>query len=258
MTKHTKPTQEELEANAQKALEEAEKMKEVEKPEEEPEEVIEETKSDTENPPPAVPSQEDIDYKKKFTESSREAQILHAKNKQINEAIEKAKSIPEPTEEELMKEYEDWDVLSDTERKLAKSSLMASRRFDYLDDVTKESKDIEAWNGKVDSFISDPKTLIDNPDLEGKEEDFKYFAGKPSRRGVDFPDLVSAFLYSNNKAKAPPQKGKMFETGSGGTNEKPKNDTGKITIDQARSLRNTNYAKYKEYLKAGKIENENI
>lgn len=252
MAKHVKPTQEELEANAQKALEEAEKIKEDDTP------VIEETVSETKQPPEPVPSQEEVDYKKKFTESSREAQILHAKNKQINEAIERAKAIPEPTEEELKKEYEDWDVLTDTERKLAKDNFMSSKRFAYLDDVTKESKDIEAWNSKVDSFIGDPKTLVDNPALEGKEEDFKIFAGKPTRRGVDFPDLISAFLYSNNKMKTEPKKGKMFETGSGGLNEKPKNEPGKISIEQARTLRNTDYAKYKEYLLAGKIESDNI
>ena len=252
MAKHTKPTQEELEANTEKALQEAEQIKEEdpETPEETHEPEAEE-KEEPEEDQETKPETEEIDYRKKFTESTREAQILHAKNKKINEAVEKAKGLPDPTEEDLIKEYPDWELLTDLEKKLAKNSLISTRRFSILEEVTAESKDIEAWNNRVDTFISDPKSLIKHPELEGKEDDFKIFAAKPTRRGVEFEDLIPAFLYGR---KQEPKKGAMFESGSGGPNEKSKPKTDTITLEQARKLRERDYNKYKEYLNAGKIE----
>lgn len=253
MAKHTKPTPEELEANTEKALQEAEQIKEEEP--ETPEETHEpeaEEKEEPEEDQETTPDEEEVDYKKKFTESTREAQILHAKNKKINEAVEKAKKLPEPTEAELMKEYPDWELLTDLEKRLAKDSLISTRRFEVLDEVTAESKDIDAWNTKVDEFVSDPKSLVKHPELEGREEDFKIFAGKPTRRGVDFDDLIPAFLYG--RMKRPASKGAMFESGSGGPNEKSKPKSDKINLEQARKLREKDYNKYKEYLNAGKIE----
>ena len=93
MAKHTKPTPEELEESTEKALQEAEELKEKNEPEEEPEhepevEEKEEPEEDKETVSEADKDIEEIDYKKRFIESSSEAQVLHAKNKKINEAVE--------------------------------------------------------------------------------------------------------------------------------------------------------------------------
>lgn len=275
MPKHTKPTKEELEANAKKALEEAEALKNNPQLSPSPSLAIPSPSEAIPSPSQAVPSpspsepipspipSEPIpspspDYKEKFVASSREAQVLHAKNKKVNEAIDKAAELPEPTEEELRAEYSDWEVMSDFEKKLAKDSLISTRRFALLHEATKEFKDIDAWNDKVDKFIVDPKVLVDYSELEGRIEEFKIFATKPTRRGVDFEDLISAFLYDITKKMKPKQKGQMFPTGSGGPNEKPKPGGGKITIEEARTLRKTDYNKFKELLKAGKIESGNF
>lgn len=262
MTDHVKPTKEELEENIKKVTEELDKTV---KPttDETTTEVTTDKVSDTtttddttnaseETTEEKVETKPEIDYKKKFTDSSREALILHSKNKKINDTIEKANALPDPTDEELQGEYKEWDVMSETERKLAKSNFINERRFKMLDEVTKESKDIESWNTKVDEFVDDPKTLQDHPELEGKTDDFKMFVNKPSRRGVEFTDLVSAFLYDAEKTAKPKQKGKMFETGTGGPNDAPKKD--KLTLTEGQALMKTNYNKYKELLKAGKIE----
>lgn len=249
---HVKPTPEELQANAQKALEDAEalKTKEPEKepekqpekdPEKQPEKDLEEDKSP------------EVDYKKKFIESTREAQILHAKNKKMTEAIVKAESMTDPTEEELRKEYSDWDDLTESQQKIAKQALVSSRRFTALSEVNKEFKDMEAWTDKVNTFIDDPKVLVDNQRLDGRQDEFKVFANKPTRRGVDFKDLVDAFLFNLDKEAPPKHKGQMFESGTGGPNDKGKKSD-KLSLEEARTLRNTNYQKYREYLTAGKIE----
>lgn len=265
--KHNKPTPEELKENIEKIQDELETP--VETPEvpeiETPEEVAETPQAEEpETPEPSKEAPEEIetpeepetpseDYKKKYAESTREAQVLHSRNKKINETIEKANALPDPTDEEMSEIYKEWDVMDEVTRKLAKDSELNKRRFQMLDDVTKESKKIDEWNQKVDEYIGNPETLIKIPELDGREDEFKLFATKPTRRGIDFEDLVSAFLYEVDKNKKPKQKGNMFEQGNGGPKDEKKK-TDKLSPDQAAILMRTNYKKYKEYLTAGKID----
>ena len=261
---HKKPTKEELAENIKNTAQELENdSNSPPAPEPDPEPSKPEPQPEPE-PEPSTPAPEPepskpepspaVDYKKKFVDSTREAQVLHAQNKKINEAIESAMKLPEPPEEEMQKQFPEWDAMTDTEKRLAKDNYISSKRFAMLEEVTRESKDIESWNNKVDTFLADPQSLVDNPGLEGRVEDFKIFASKPTRRGADFNDLVSAFLYDLDKTAKPKNKGSMFETGTGGPNDKPKPKSDKITIDQARTLRTTDYKKYLEFLRAGKID----
>jgi len=283
MTKHVKPTLEELDQGAEQALKEAEAIKaeedkkketdnetlkkaveEVETPEEEVEETTEEEVEEEpeveekEEKPKKVeveePEEEKEDYKKKFVESTKEGQILYSKNKKMMEALSKVDDIPEPTEEELQKEFTDWEIMSDFEKRLAKNDIINSRKLEQISKVNKEFKDTDAWNGKVDEFVSDPNSLIKYPGLEGKESEFKIFANKTTRRGVDFEDLVSSFLYTA-ESERPKNKGKMLESTTGDTTkQKPKSN--KISIEQARILRQNDYNKWSELLRAGKIESD--
>jgi hypothetical protein len=257
-----KPTQEELEAKAQKAADEAEALKP--KPDEEPETPSEPAVEPT--PAPSVPDEEpkppkeEPDYKKKSIEQARENIILNAKNEKsekLNKAVDEAAQITEIPEEEIKKDYPEWDDMTETEKRLAKENYRNNKRFEVIHKAALEGKNIEEWNKKVETFITDPGTLADNPDLEGKEEAFKSFAGKPTRRGVDFETLVSAFLHDESKV-VKKNKGAMLEQGSGGPNDKAKPKSDKITLEQARHLRQTNYAKYTELLRAGKIESSDL
>lgn len=285
MPKHIKPTKEELEANALRALEEAEALEQEENkdkpelptelPEEEiPEKIdeedlpkLDEEEEEEETPTPEVKpvvdpvkpeeeSEEDKTYKEKFSNSTREAQILYSKNKKTTELLEQASQLPEPTEEELKAVYKDWDVMGDFERQMAKDSLIGKRYREFIANGTKEFKDIDAWVSKVDEFIDDPATLVKIPELEGKQDEFKAFANKPTRRGVDFEDLVSAFLFDASKNVKLKNKGSMFEQGTGGPNDKPSNAPKKLTADQGSALRKQNYRLWLQYSKAGKIDSE--
>ena len=244
---HEKPSTKELDENIKKVVEEVEKAEAGE--EETP---VEPTPSE---PAPSKEIIKDVlrREKEKSTASAQESQILHAKNKKINEALDRARQTPEPTEAEMASEYADWEMMSDFEKKMAKDTHISKKRFEALDDITKEFKDSDKWQEKVEGFITDPKTLTDNPDLDGREDEFKLFATKPTRRGVEFSDLVSAFLYTSDKEKPAKKKGKMFETGTGGPSSPQSKDAGKISIDEAIALRNRDYNTYKQYLKAGKI-----
>lgn len=258
---HVIPTQEELDAGIQAALDAKEDPEVVEENEviedkpviEEKNEQIPEVKPDETPKEEEKIDQEQTDYKKKFVSSSQEAQILAAKQKKINEAIEAAKNTGDPTEDELKNKYRDWDLMDDTMKSLAKDNLLNERRFDTIYQASQEGKDVEKWQVDVNTFIEDPKTLIANPDLEGKGEDFKLFATRPTRRGSDFETLVSAFLFEHEKTKVK-HVGKMFETPVGGPNDKPTLKSNKISVEESIKIRETDYNKYAQLLKDNMIE----
>jgi len=265
-----KPTKEELKAKEEEAIKAAEELKGRQQipPDDTPSEPApsepapsepvpsepapsEPAPSEPEAEPSVEPSKEL--YKKKFSQSSREAQKLYAKNRVINRALADAEEVPDPTEEELVKEFHDWDLMSDVERTLAKETVISRNWRKTISEAKEQATKIEKWNESVESFVDNPKTLIDNPDLEGKTEEFKEFATQETNNSVPFNVLIPAFLH-NHSASKQPNKGRMFENGSGGPNDKPTPKSDKITLEEARILRETNYSLYKEKLLAGKIE----
>lgn len=273
---HIKPTINELDEKINKSLEELDKKPKEEVPpvEEKPQEDKPKSETPPETPSveipeekPEVPKKEEkpedkpkkkVDYKEKFIASSVEGNILYTKNKQIADAIAKASEVAEPTEEEMIALYPDWEVMSDFERKMAKKDEKNTRKLDAIEEATRDFKDIDAWTKKVDDFLADPQTFIDSPELEGKEEEFRIFSTKPTRRGIDFEDLVASFSYMTGKEVKPKAKGSMFPTGSPGINERPQPKSDKITIVEARRLRVTDYKKYLQYVRESKIELEEI
>lgn len=255
MADHKKPTQEELDAQIEASL------KEIDTPEETAKEVepsieapVEEEKQEEVVEEEVKPSEEDKEtLKKRYQDSSREAQLLYSKNKKMAEAIEKVGEV-EITEEELKAEYQEWEMMTDFEKKMARESAVTKKSLAAIKEATKEFKDMDVWNGKVDEFMADPKTFISYPGLEGKEDEFKLFTAKPTRRGIDFADLVSAFMYTSAQAK-PKNKGSMMPTGTAGADKSKKSD-GKVSLQDAQVLRRTNYKQYLDLLKAGKISEE--
>lgn len=254
---HVKPTKEELEEQERIAIEEAEKLAN-EEPKEENEHSIDTPEEPPEEEPEeqAEPSEEEKErLKKKLSASARENQKIYAKNRVINKALVEADEISEPTEEELTKEFSDWDLMSETEKIFAKETVISRSWRQKISEAKEQASKIEKWNEAVGTFAEDPKTLIDNPELEGKTEEFRTFATEETNNSVPFNILVSAFLHEQSKGKQT-HKGRMFENGSGGPNEKPTPKSDKITLDEARKLRETDYTKYREMLIAGKIESD--
>jgi len=272
MPKHKQPTKEELEEAQKKALEaapdpEPEADPEPEStpdPDPEPTPEPEPTPDPESEPEPeAEPSPEEKEAlerkleaeKQKSSASARENQKIYAKNRVINKALADAEDVPEPTEEELASEFSDWDVMSDTEKLLAKETVISRSWRKVIASAKEQATKIEKWNESVEEFVDDPKTLNDNPELEGKIDEFKEFATAESNNSVPFNILVSAFLHENFKTRLP-NKGRMFEKGAGGSNEKPTPKDGSITLEEGRKLRETDYPKWKEYLNAGKIKSD--
>lgn len=216
--------------------------------EETPEEVVEETTE--EKPVETVEEKQELPtIEERYKESTRESQVLFAKQKKFNETVEKASQLPEPTEGELRDAYQTWDDMTETEKMLAKDNLINKRKFEMVHQATLEGKKIEEWAEKVDSFITTDATKF--PKLAGKEEAFKSFCLKPTRRGLELEDLVKLYLYD---LPEPTQghKGSLLQTGTGGNAAKPKPDT--IGADEAALLRKTDHKKYQKYIREGKIK----
>lgn len=292
MANHVKPTKAELKAKADAALREAEKLEKNPPapspstpvptpspseavPSPSPSEAIPST-SPSEAVPSASPSEavpstspspspssapdddEVQKAKKKAAASAREAQVLHSRTKKYDEAVEEAEKVEPPTDADMEDKYgkEEWEDMSEGSKQLAREAWVSNKRFEIMSKASKEGRDIEKWNGEVDTFLKDPKNLNKYPVLEGKQEDFKVFALKPTRRGLDFEDLVLAF--KGDLADNPPKKnkGQMFEKGSPGQKDKPKPKDGTISAAQGAALRKTDFKKWKEMLKAKKIRPE--
>ena len=287
---HRQPTQEELDAQIKKSQEEIEKLEkesadtpdekeekpteeeekeiavtpdekeEVSDEEEEIEEEVEEEKEE-EIEEVKEPETKEPDITERYRESTREAQILAAKNKKMNQAIEEAAVLPEPTDEDLQQEARiqgfNFDDMDDIQKALFRKSIHNDRKLAKISEVSKETKDWEAWNKKVDEYIDNPKTILANPRLEGRQNEFKTFAAKESRRGVNFEDLVASFLYHVDKSR-PKNKGAMFETGHGGEKKQLKPKSDKISLAEADKIRQTNFNKWKELLMADKIDSSTV
>jgi chemotaxis protein histidine kinase CheA len=211
--------------------------------EEQEEEVVEEPEPEKEPKEP--------DLKEKLSASARENQRILAKDRVITQAIAEADDIPEPTEEEMTQEFKDWEVMSDLERTLARETVITRRWRGKIRESQQKAEKIVKWEESVDEFTDDPKTLNEYPDLEGKTDEFKEFAKKETSNSVPFNILIGAFLHEKTQK---PTKGSMFIQGSGGPNSKGKGGPAKLTVEDGRKLRETDYSKWKEMLKAGKIE----
>lgn len=208
---------------------------------------------DEDNPPPS-PSPSP-DYKEKFKQSSRNAQKLYGQNKIFDEAIDALEDMPEPTDDEMEAEFPDWAIMGESEKTIAKEAVVSRQFRKIMSEARQKAKKVENWEQSVDKFIEDPAVLAKNPDLEGKQEEFKEFAKKDEHRSVAFPLLVSAFLHEQSK-KVDRKKGSQFQTGGGGPSTPPKKPSDKISLAQAEALKKNNYKLYKKYLLADKIADE--
>lgn len=235
--------------DTKKSQDEVPEDKEIKEPTKEDEQEIVEDKGKTKDEPDS--------YKKKFADSFKESQKLYQNSAKVNEAIQQGLELAPPTDEEMEQEYskDTWEMMDDVTRKLAKENALNRKRFGLIQQASLEQKNIQDWNVKVEEYVDNPETLVAHPDLEGKTEDFKVFAADKMRRGVAFETLVPAFLYAETQKPKPNNKGKkMFETPSGGPNDKPKPKSDKVGAQEAAVLMKTNYNKYRDLLKAGKID----
>lgn len=203
-------------------------------------------------------SEEEIDYKDKFVESTREASALYFKNQKLNQTIEEASKISEPTEQELIDyaksldaDYEELDSFS---QNIIKRTYISEKRFEKIQNVASESKQIDEWANKVDSFIEDAVDNSKYPTLSTLGTDFKKFAMKESRRGVDLNDLVASFLFSAERnIKQTPRKSVLL---SGGNSQAAPIKQAGLNEGQIAMIRQNDPKEYRRLIKSGQINIE--
>ncbi len=194
----------------------------------------------------------EVDFKEKFRRSTQESILNRSKTQKMEGAVLDASKLTEPTDEEMSKEFPDWDVMSDLEKKLAKQSSLNQSRFGRILTVVEESRALDGWGDKVDSFISSVADSGNYPEIKGKESEFRSFCLVKTRRNMDLKDLVKAFLFDVPAALAKPKsKGSLLEVGSGG-GKKSKGTT--LTPEEIASIRERNPKLYKRMIQEGKIK----
>lgn len=149
--------------------------------------------------PPVVP---EVDYKKKFGESTRQNQIVESKFRELQKVLGDITRQEIPSDEEMKSIDPDWEYRSDFEKNLSIKIVVQERRqnliLSTIGDITKESELSEA----IISFID--KT----PELEGKDAEFYDFVTDPKNKGASMEVLLGAFLHKEGitpKAPVTPQ-----------------------------------------------------
>ena len=191
---------------------------------------------------PTVPA---IDYEKKFSDSTRENQILLAKLGEQDKA--KQELTNEPTDSDLRTAFPEWDLMSDTEKRLATRTLRAERIGGNAAQQVQEINADRSWNTSIELAVAS------NPTLQGKEQAFRQYASRPQYRNVPMDVLASAFLQTQGLSAAPtptPHKPGL-ETGQGGPRETPK-PIG-LTMEQLAALRKSDPKAYEKYIKTHEI-----
>jgi hypothetical protein len=197
-------------------------------------------------PTPAAPVIEEPDYKKKFTESAREAQIL-ASQLEAERARNQSLTPKDPTEEELRGIYPDWDLMSATEKTFAKRTLATEQISKQALRENAEMRAAQAWEKDL------KKATKTYPDLKGREDEFEAFVFKPTHKGVSIEVLAKAFLHDATKtvdtpAPAPAPSPAPTPMERGGTGRQDPVKPTKLTAEELGALRKSDYKAYKEYI----------
>lgn len=162
-----------------------------------------------------------------------------------------------PTDEELAKEYPEFDVLSDFERNQLRRSVIQDRKLNkvlvIVDGVTTEAAKVKTISDFIDT----------RPELAGKEQSFLEYCLKPSHRGAPAETLLNAFLFEESKTAhteeppaptpAPAQPPRGLERGTPSGDSPSSTGPRKYSDEELKDLRTRDPKKYHELIRKGQI-----
>jgi len=231
VTNKTKPVVDEAELDRLAAEEEA-KVDEVNDDAEEPE-----------TPKvPEVPETPKVDWETKAKESAKEALVLKAQIDKIEE--EKTKKV-EITEDFLKEKYPDWEDMTLGEQKAIKKTEELAQELQEIKNNTNQFNNDRKWQENVETYINEEVPDL-FPKIVGREEEFKRFATRPSRKGLPMDDLAKIFLFEN---PATEKKRSLFHASGG---EAPPAKEG-MTPEEAAELMRTRPGEYVRLIRAKKL-----
>lgn len=203
------------------------------------------------SPEPEAPAAPD--YKQKFVDSQREAILLAERNRVKDAQLESLTKQDTPTDEAMRALYPEWDGLDEYNKRVLIRTEAANMRATRLEKQLEETAARQKLKEEVESVLDDPKF----GKLKGKETEFKRFALKPANRGLPAEVIAKAFLFDADEespapVNPPPKTREALPSGSGGPrgDVKPK----KISLEEAATIRKTDYKRYMELVNANAIE----
>ena len=216
-----------------------------------PAQPVDQGQPDEQTPPEPIPATpEGYVPRDKFAASARES-ILNAERIKVRDAqIDQLTNTDTPTDEAMKLLYPDWDQLND----VTKQALVKQETQEMRQHRLEAQQQTIIDRQKLDDEL---ETVIDgNQKLQGKEAAFKRFAKDPKNRGIPAETLAKAFLYDGEdeapKAPVTAAPSEALPQGNGGPRDPltPK----KISIEEAIQIKNTDYKRYMELVRDGKIE----
>lgn len=204
-------------------------------------------------PEPAQPAQPD--YKNKFVESQREAILQNERLKQKDAHISKLTTKDTPTDDEMRSLYPQWDQLDDYNRSVLTDMVETRKRAIRAEQRTDALERKREFEDSLVDFVDSPPQEFKG--LKGKESEFKRFAQRKANIGLPLDTLAKAFLFDIQDEIQPEHKPVVtpgLERGSGGPRSAPK--PAKVSLEEAATIRKTDYKRYMELVKAGKIDDD--
>jgi hypothetical protein len=214
-------------------------------------EVLETPQDPAPNPEPErpePPSQPPApDYEKKFSESSRENQILQSQLRDKDARIEQLTKQNTPTDSELRESFPEWDQMLPHEQRAARKQLALERSNAALQHELAEIKARQAWDKDLKNAVKA------YPGLKGREDDFEKFVMKPTHRTTPIEVLAKAFSADATPETPDPQTPRPGpQRGSGGPKTLEKGP--KWTANQQLEIQRNDPKKYREMLLAGEFD----
>lgn len=205
---------------------------------------------------PAPKPEPEIDYKKKFSESTRRNQIVESQFKELQKVLGDITKQEIPTDEEMVALVPDWEYLTDREKNGERKLVVLERRQNHmLNTFSSIAKETETYS-QLEAFVGT------KPQLKGKEADFYEFATDPRNTGASLEVLVNAFLFETTPivdttpvVTPVPEVPPSLERGNPSGNMPPiPTGNQEMSEDELKLLRTTDPRKYNEMIRTGKIK----
>lgn len=192
---------------------------------------------------------QEIDYKTKFSESTRQNQVLQGQLSRLNQQLGEFINENPPTDEEMQREMPEYAFADEATKVLMKRQVMAERKtnrvFSAVESFTHEAKQMQELQ----------KRIAEDPRFAGREIAFIEWATHPSRSGTPVDVLISAYLFevpSPSKQEEPASPVHTLERGnpSGGI---PPSTPGKMSDEDLADLRKNRPTEYMERIRKGQL-----
>ncbi len=198
------------------------------------------------------PEDKETDYKKRYSDSSRENQVLQLRLKKQQEDLEAIKNTPEPTEDQCKAEYGDeWEDMSPAMQKIAKKNFHSELKDKALEKINTQQKEDESYREQVGVFAADPSTVKMFPELIGNESKFENWAMMPTRRGLDLEALATIFV--TNMQRSSGDRKALFPRNKTSL-KKDNKPTNKMDAEKMKVLRTLSPREHQRMIRSGKLK----